>query len=75
VFASTTNNTHSVFAIPSKAMRNVLELTGWQPVDGHYAMRAITRVRQVDVFGGFVPRAITFIRHGLIRKHFGSYRA
>ena len=62
VFASTANNTHSVFmGIPNKALRNVeglSQLTGSMKIDGHYAMHSITdKVRQVDVFGGFTAAA------------------
>ena len=57
VFASTANNTHSVFmGIPNKAWRDVegIQRLGSTKIDGHYAMHAITdKVRQVDVFGGF----------------------
>ena len=57
VFASTANNTHSVFmGIPNKLARGVegIEVGGSTKIDGHYAMHAITEnVRQVDVFGGF----------------------
>lgn len=57
VFASTANNTHSVFfAIPEKAVEGVegIKLAGSMKIDGHYGMGAITdKVRQVDVFGGF----------------------
>lgn len=57
VFASTANNTHSVFVgIPYKGVRGVagMPITGSAKIDGHYAMHPITsRVRQVDVFGGF----------------------
>jgi len=57
VFASTANNTHSVFmGIPNKAARGVegIQFTGSTKIDGHYAMHSITdKVRQVDVFGGF----------------------
>lgn len=57
VFASTANNTHSVFmGIPNKALRDVQGIRpgGSMKIDGHYAMRTITsQVRQVDVFGGF----------------------
>ena len=57
VFASTANNTHSVFmGIPNKASRGIegIQLGGSVKIDGHYAMHAITdKVRQVDVFGGF----------------------
>lgn len=61
VFASTANNTHSVFmGIPNKAMRDVqgIRLGGSLKIDGHYAMHSITpQVRQVDVFGGFTAAA------------------
>jgi len=61
VFASTANNTHSVFmGIPNKAMRDVqgIRLSGSLKIDGHYAMHSITpQVRQVDVFGGFTAAA------------------
>ncbi len=61
VFASTANNTHSVFmGIPNKAARGVegIQLGGSTKIDGHYAMHAITdKVRQVDVFGGFTAAA------------------
>jgi putative membrane-bound dehydrogenase-like protein len=61
VFASTANNTHSVFmGIPNKSMRGVegVQLLGSIKIDGHYAMHAISdKVRQVDVFGGFTAAA------------------
>lgn len=61
VFASTANNTHSVFmGFPNKAMRGVygVQLNGSAKIDGHYAMHANTdKVRQVDVFGGFTAAA------------------
>ncbi|HET6538840.1 MAG TPA: PVC-type heme-binding CxxCH protein, partial [Chryseolinea sp.] len=61
VFASTANNTHSVFmGIPNKAIQDVqgVQFTGSMKIDGHYAMHAITQnVRQVDVFGGFTAAA------------------
>jgi putative membrane-bound dehydrogenase-like protein len=61
VFASTANNTHSVFmGIPNKALRGVegVQLNGSAKIDGHYAMHSITdKVRQVDVFGGFTAAA------------------
>lgn len=57
VFASTANNTHSVFmGIPNKAIDGLqgAQFTGSMKIDGHYAMHPITdKVRQVDVFGGF----------------------
>jgi len=61
VFASTANNTHSVFmGIPDKAIQGVegIQLNGSMKLDGHYAMHPITpNVRQVDVFGGFTAAA------------------
>lgn len=61
VFASTANNTHSVFVgIPYKGVQRIsgMPITGSQKIDGHYAMHPITsRVRQVDVFGGFTAAA------------------
>jgi putative membrane-bound dehydrogenase-like protein len=61
VFASTANNTHSVFfAIPEKAVEGIegIRLAGSMKIDGHYAMGPITeKVRQVDVFGGFTAAA------------------
>ena len=61
VFASTANNTHSVFmGIPSKSLRHIAGtlLPGSTKIDGHYAMHPITdKVRQVDVFGGFTAAA------------------
>jgi len=60
VFASTANNTHSVFmGIPDRAARNVEGIAiGSVKIDGHYAMHPITdKVRQVDVFGGFTAAA------------------
>jgi putative membrane-bound dehydrogenase-like protein len=61
VFASTANNTHSLFmGIPDKAIKNVkgLEVNGSLKLDGHYAMHPTTpNVRQVDVFGGFTAAA------------------
>jgi putative membrane-bound dehydrogenase-like protein len=56
VFASTANNTHSVFMGISDKMANGVEgiPLGSIKIDGHYAMHPITeKVRQVDVFGGF----------------------
>jgi len=57
VFASTANNTHSVFmGIPLKALQGIegVQINGSPKIDGHYAMHSITdKVRQVDVFGGF----------------------
>jgi len=62
VFASTANNTHSVFlGIPDKAIKGVQgiqQLNGSAKIDGHYAFHPITdKVRQVDVFGGFTAAA------------------
>lgn len=61
VFASTANNTHSVFmGFSNKVMRGVegVRLNGSAKIDGHYAMHSITdKVRQVDVFGGFTAAA------------------
>lgn len=61
VFASTANNTHSVYmGIPDKALKAVegAQLNGSLKLDGHYAMHPITSaVRQVDVFGGFTAAA------------------
>ncbi|HTF22262.1 MAG TPA: PVC-type heme-binding CxxCH protein, partial [Chryseolinea sp.] len=57
IFASTANNTHSVFlGIPYKGVQRVtgMPIIGSAKIDGHYAMHPITsKVRQVDVFGGF----------------------
>jgi putative membrane-bound dehydrogenase-like protein len=57
VFASTANNTHSVFmGITDRSARGVegILVGGSAKIDGHYAMHPITdKVRQVDVFGGF----------------------
>jgi putative membrane-bound dehydrogenase-like protein len=61
LFASTANNTHSVFlGIPNKNMVGMegIPAQGSLKIDGHYAMQPITRnVRQVDVFGGFTAAA------------------
>ncbi len=56
VFASTANNTHSVYmGIPDQAAEGVEGIPlGSVKIDGHYAMHPVTdKVRQVDVFGGF----------------------
>lgn len=57
VFASTANNTHSVYlGIPNRFLNEVegVRPVGNMKIDGHYAMHPITdKVRQVDVFGGF----------------------
>ncbi|MDH4295657.1 MAG: ThuA domain-containing protein [Cyclobacteriaceae bacterium] len=60
VFASTANNTHSVFmGISDRAATGVEGIPiGSIKIDGHYAMHPITdKVRQVDVFGGFTAAA------------------
>jgi putative membrane-bound dehydrogenase-like protein len=62
VFASTANNTHSVFfGIPDKGVKGVEgipQLNGSAKIDGHYAFHPSTdKVRQVDVFGGFTAAA------------------
>src|SRR5690554_68684 len=57
VFASTANNTHSVYmGIPNEYYEDVEGLSnrGSIKIDGHYPMQTVTdKVRQVDVFGGF----------------------
>ncbi|MDN5202348.1 ThuA domain-containing protein [Fulvivirgaceae bacterium BMA10] len=57
VFASTANNTHSVFlGIDNRYLRDIKGLpdNGSKKIDGHYALHPITQeMRQVDVFGGF----------------------
>ncbi len=61
IFASTANNTHSVFlGIPDKNFNDVegIPTQGSKKIDGHYDMQPITRnIRQVDVFGGFTAAA------------------
>ena len=61
IFASTANNTHSVFVgIPNANFEGVegISTEGSAKIDGHYAMQPITpNVRQVDVFGGFTAAA------------------
>ncbi|TLP70696.1 PVC-type heme-binding CxxCH protein [Maribacter sp. ACAM166] len=61
IFASTANNTHSVFlGIPNSNFTHVkgIGTDGSAKIDGHYAMQPITpNVRQVDVFGGFTAAA------------------
>ena len=61
IFASTANNTHSVFVgIPNANFNNVkgIETDGSTKIDGHYDMQPITpNYRQVDVFGGFTAAA------------------
>lgn len=57
LFASTANNTHSVFmGIPNMFFNEVEGISpqGSLKIDGHYAMQPITpNIRQVDVFNGF----------------------
>ena len=60
VFASTANNTHSVYmGISNKSANGAEGVTiGSMKIDGHYAMHPTTpNVRQVDVFGGFTAAA------------------
>lgn len=61
IFASTANNTHSVFlGIPNANFNNVegAAIQGSMKIDGHYDMQPITaNYRQVDVFGGFTAAA------------------
>jgi putative membrane-bound dehydrogenase-like protein len=61
VFASTANNTHSVYmGIPNSYLKDKkgLNKNGSAKIDGHYAMHPISqKVRQVDVFGGFTATA------------------
>lgn len=60
VFASTANNTHSVFfGIPKRVLKKVYpEKLGTEKIDAHYAMHVVTKnLRQVDVFGGFTAAA------------------
>ena len=60
VFASTANNTHSVYMGISNKSANGAEGVNISSVkiDGHYAMHPTTpNVRQVDVFGGFTAAA------------------
>ncbi len=61
LFASTANNTHSVFlGIPNAAMEGIqgIPAQGSLKIDGHYDMLSITpNYRQVDVFGGFTAAA------------------
>lgn len=61
LFASTANNTHSVFlGIPNAAMEGLVGIPaqGSLKIDGHYDMQPITQnYRQVDVFGGFTAAA------------------
>ena len=61
IFASTANNTHSVFlGLPNTAIAQIkgLPAQGSMKIDGHYDMLSLTpNVRQVDVFGGFTAAA------------------
>ncbi|RRQ48138.1 dehydrogenase [Maribacter algicola] len=61
IFASTANNTHSVFVgIPNANFTHVkgIGTDGSAKIDGHYEMQPITpNYRQVDVFGGFTAAA------------------
>lgn len=61
VFASTANNTHSVYmGIPDSYFDSIrgMPAGGSSKIDGHYAMHPITmNYRQVDVFGGFTAAA------------------
>lgn len=61
VFASTANNTHSVFmGISNVYLEGVKGLpdNGSKKIDGHYAFHPVSNeVRQVDVFGGFTAAA------------------
>ncbi|WP_419211905.1 PVC-type heme-binding CxxCH protein [Maribacter sp. X9] len=61
IFASTANNTHSVFVgIPNANFKHVkgIGTDGSAKIDGHYDMQPITpNYRQVDVFGGFTAAA------------------
>ncbi|MEQ8471500.1 MAG: ThuA domain-containing protein [Marinoscillum sp.] len=61
IFASTANNTHSVFiAMPNRYIDGVegIRPVGNKKIDGHYAMHPITdKIRQVDVWGGFTAAA------------------
>lgn len=61
MFASTANNTHSVFmGIPNSYFEGSAGIPkrGSAKIDGHYGMLSITpNIRQVDVFGGFTAAA------------------
>lgn len=60
VFASTANNTHSVFfGIPKRILNKVnKDDPGTEKIDSHYPMHVVTKnLRQVDVFGGFTAAA------------------
>lgn len=60
VFASTANNTHSVFVgVPKKYLDKAgINDPGTEKIDAHYPMHVVTKnLRQVDVFGGFTAAA------------------
>ncbi|PHN01750.1 PVC-type heme-binding CxxCH protein [Flavilitoribacter nigricans] len=61
VFASTANNTHSVYLNVADSYLDEVKgipAGGSMKIDGHYAMHPITmNYRQVDVFGGFTAAA------------------
>ena len=60
VFASTANNTHSVFfGVPKRLLSKVnKDDPGTEKIDSHYPMHVVTKnLRQVDVFGGFTAAA------------------
>jgi putative membrane-bound dehydrogenase-like protein len=61
VFASTANNTHSVFmGISNSYLKGIKGLpdNGSKKIDGHYSFHPVSNeVRQVDVFGGFTAAA------------------
>jgi azurin len=60
VFASTANNTHSVFmGIPKRYLVKAgIKDPGTEKIDAHYGMHVVTKnLRQVDVFGGFTAAA------------------
>ena len=60
VFASTANNTHSVFfGIPKRVLNKTnKDDPGTEKIDAHYGMHVVTKnLRQVDVFGGFTAAA------------------
>ncbi|MRI00494.1 dehydrogenase [Kriegella sp. EG-1] len=61
IFASTANNTHSVYlGIPNNIMKDIegIPAQGSMKIDGHYSMQPLTpNIRQVDVFDGFTAAA------------------
>ena len=61
LFASTANNTHSVYVgIPNSVLEGLSGFLaqGSMKIDGHYDIKPITpNYRQVDVFGGFTAAA------------------